>query len=84
MAVTSLILGIISLMVSIGVGAIGMGWIGSICGVLAIIFGASGKRDPEKRGVATGGLVCGIISLCWGLIATAACVACGAGLLALS
>ena len=40
MGVASLVLGIIALLISIGAGAAGMGWIGSICAVLAIIFGA--------------------------------------------
>ncbi len=76
MAVASLVLGIISLLISLGFGAAGMGWIGSICGVLAIILGAIAKKNPEQKGIATGGLVCGIIALFWGIIATIACVAC--------
>lgn len=76
MGVASLILGIISLLISIGAGAAGMGWIGSICGIIAIILGAIAKKNPEQKGTATGGLVCGIISLSWGIIATIACVAC--------
>lgn len=80
MAVGALVLGIISLVIAVGGGAAGLGWVGSICGILAIIFGAIGKKDPEKRGMATGGLVCGIIALLWGVLATLACVAClGAG-----
>lgn len=76
MGVASLVLGIISLLISIGVGAFGMGWIGSICGIVAIILGAIARKKPEQKGTATGGLVCGIISLSWGIIATIACVAC--------
>ena len=76
MGVASLVLGIISLLISIGAGAAGMGWIGSICGIIAIILGAIAKKNPEQNGTATGGLVCGIISLSWGIIATIACVAC--------
>ena len=76
MGVASLVLGIISLVISIGAGAAGLGWIGSICGILAIIFGAVEKKNPEQKGAATGGLVCGVIALTWGIIATIACVAC--------
>ncbi len=76
MAVASLILGIIALVLSVGAGAAGMGWVGSICGIVAIILGAIARKNPAKKGPATGGLVCGIISLAWGLIATIACVAC--------
>ena len=68
MGVASLVLGIISLLISIGAGAAGMGWIGSICGIIAIILGAIARKKPEQKGTATGGLVCGIISLSWGII----------------
>lgn len=76
MGVASLVLGIIALVISIGAGAAGMGWIGSICGIIAIILGAIARKNPEQKGTGTGGLVCGIISLIWGIIATIACVAC--------
>ena len=76
MAVASLVLGIIALVLSFGIGAIGLGWIGSICGIIAIVFGAISRKDPAKKGIATGGLVCGIIALAWGVIATIACVVC--------
>lgn len=76
MGVAALVLGVISLVVSVGAGTAGLGWVGSICGILAIIFGAIGKKDPEQKGAATGGLVCGVIALFWGIIATLACLAC--------
>ena len=76
MGVAALVLGIISLVISIGAGAAGLGWIGSICGFLAIIFGAIARKNPEQRGTATGGLVCGIIALTWGIVATIACISC--------
>lgn len=76
MGVAALILGIISLLISFGFGAAGIGWIGSICGILAIVLGAIGRKNPEQKGVATGGLVCGVIALFFGIIATIACVAC--------
>lgn len=47
MGVASLVLGIISLLISFGAGAAGMGWVGSICGILAIVLGAIGKKNPE-------------------------------------
>lgn len=79
MAIASLVLGIISLFISFGFGAAGMGWVGSLCGLLAIILGALSRSGPQ-RNLATGGLVCGIIALTWGVVATIACVAClGAG-----
>lgn len=74
MAVASLVLGIIAMVVAF-LGNVGS-WVGSICGLLAIIFGAIGKKEPGKNGMATAGLVLGIISLLWGVIITIACIAC--------
>lgn len=76
MGVASLVLGIIALVISVGGGFAAVGWVGSICGIIAIILGAIAKKDPEQKGSATGGLVCGIIALAWGIISTIACVAC--------
>ncbi len=83
MHTAALVLGIVSLVIAIGGGAAGMGWIGSICGILAIIFGAIGmKEGGQQRKTAKTGLILGIIALCWGLIVTIACLTCigvGAG-----
>lgn len=76
MAVASLVLGIISLVISVGAGTAGLGWTGSICAILGIIFGVIGKKDSEKKGMAKTGLVLSIIALCWGIVATIACLAC--------
>lgn len=76
MGVASLVFGIIALLISLGAGAVGFGWVGSICGILAIIFGAIGGKNADQKGAATGGLVCGIIALIWGAISTVACAAC--------
>ena len=84
METAALVLGIISLVISVGGGAAGLGWIGSACGVLAIIFGAIGMKSGGNKKTAKTGLVLGIIALCWGLIVTVACLACigtGAGVL---
>ena len=81
MQTAALVLGIVSLVIAVGGGAAGMGWIGSICGILAIIFGAIGKKTggPQAKTAKTG-MILGIIALCWGLIVTVACLACiGAG-----
>ena len=81
MQTAALVLGIVSLVIAVGGGAAGMGWIGSVCGILAIIFGALGmKAGGAQRKTAKTGMVLGIIALCWGLIVTVACLACvGAG-----
>lgn len=76
MGVASLVLGIIAVVISFGAGAAGMGWIGSVCGIIAIVLGVKARSNPEQKGMATGGLVCGIIALSWGIIATIACAAC--------
>ena len=81
MQTAALVLGIVSLVIAVGGGAAGMGWIGSLCGILAIIFGALGmKAGGPQRKTAKTGLILGIVALCWGLIVTVACLACiGAG-----
>lgn len=81
MAIAALVLGIVAVC---GCFIPGIGWVGSVCGVLAIILGALGKKDAENAGKAKAGIVLGIISLTLGIIVTVACVACvgaGAGLL---
>lgn len=62
-AVTSLVLGIISC-----VGTLGFypGWILSLaCGIPAIVFGAMGKQG-KKRGLAIAGFVLGIVGTALG------------------
>ena len=81
MGVASLVLGIVAL-VSGFIPSLSV--IGLIAAIIAIVLGALGRKNPEKAGIATGGLVCGIIALalcgvmffaCGG---TALCAACGA------
>lgn len=74
MGVASLILGILAALSSIFGGIFSLGWLGCICGLIAIILGAVGK----KKGLpySTAGLVLGIIALAWGLISTIACLTC--------
>lgn len=79
MAVASLVLGIISIV--IGVFSAGsLGWFGAILAVIGVVLGALGKKDIEKKGLATAGLVCSIIGLVLCLILYIACVACISGL----
>ena len=71
MAVASLVLGIVSLVWSliIPVGK----FIGVILGIIAVALGALGRKDPERKGMATAGLVTGILGLIFGLIIYIAC-----------
>lgn len=82
MEIAALVLGIIAL--GISVFGTAFSWIGSVCGVLAIIFGALGmKKNSPNRGKAKAGLILGVISLTLGIIVTVACVVCaGAGVAA--
>ena len=84
MEIAALVLGIIALVISIFGTA--YSWVGSICGILAIILGAVGmKKNTPNAGKAKAGLILGIISLVIGIIVTVACVVCiGAGAAALS
>jgi len=79
MGIASLVLGIISL--AIGLFSSGLlGWVGAIVAVIGIILGALAKKNPEQKGIATGGLVCSIIGLVLCLALYIACVACVGGL----
>lgn len=75
MATAALVLGIISLVACF---IPGINWAGSICGVLAIIFGALAmKKGPEdQKGRAKAGLVLGVISLALGIVVTIICAVC--------
>ncbi len=80
MAVASLVLGIVGLvfdLVSVGV----FGWLGAILGIIGIILGALGrKKTPDKKGMATAGLVLSILALIFGLLLYLACVGIAAGI----
>ena len=78
MAVASLVLGIISIVC--GLFFMGFQWLGALLGVVGIVLGALGKKNPEKKGMATAGLVCSIIGLVLSLVFYVACVACVGGL----
>lgn len=82
MGIASLVLGIIS--VICGLFLTGFQWIGAIVGIVGIILGAAGKKNPEKKGIATAGLVCSIIGFILCIILYLACVACVGGLAAAS
>lgn len=82
MAVASLVLGIISVVVAVFFA--GLNWLAVILGVLGIIFGAMARKQPEKKGLATAGLVLSIIGGVLGIVMYLACVACVGGIAALS
>ena len=82
MGVAALVLGILALLIGL-FSAGSLGWLGAILAILGVIFGAVGRKDPEKKGLATAGLVCSIIGLVLCLAMYLACVACVGGLAAL-
>ena len=72
MGIASLVLGIISLLLQFyvvfafvagGKFDIFAIFVIIISVILAIIFGAIGKKNPEQKKLATAGLICGIISI---------------------
>lgn len=84
--VASLVLGIIGLIISFFGTMFGV--VGFLMGIVAVICAASGmkKAGMQPHGMATAGLVCGILAivfglgsaLCWGL-----CIGAGAGTMSL-
>ena len=60
-----------------------VGWLGAILAIIGIVLGAIGRKNPEHKGIATGGLVCSIIGLILSLILYIACIGCTAGLASL-
>ena len=78
MGVASLVLGIISLVC--GVFLAGVQWVGAIVGLIGIVLGAQGRKNPDSKGMATAGLVCSIIGFILCIILYIACVACATSL----
>ncbi len=72
MATASLVLGIIALVSAFTSGP--FSFVCFICSVLGIIFGAIGKSRAREEGndanrkLATAGLICSIIGLCFGIL----------------
>lgn len=68
MGTAALVLGIIALVIAVGGGFAGLGWLGSITAIVAIILGAIAKKDPNQKD-AKAGLIMGIIALSYEIIA---------------
>ena len=74
MAVASLVLSIVALIIAIFAPYIG--WLAILLGVAGIVLGALGKKDPNKSGMATAGLVMSIIAVALSSILWIACALC--------
>ena len=53
---------------------------GVVLALIGIILGALGRKNAEKRGSATAGMVMSIIALILGILVYVACAACVGGL----
>lgn len=80
MGIVSLVLGLFSVVAPFILGE--YGWIGIICGIVGIVLGAVGRKNPEKKGIATAGMIVSIISTALSLIFWLACFMCVAGVAA--
>ena len=75
MGVASLVLGIISIVISVfGTGS--FGWLGLILGIVGIVLGVEGKKVPEQAGMAKAGFICSIIGVVLSLLFYIACIGC--------
>lgn len=72
MALASLILGLASVGVAFFVH--GFNWLAILVGVIGIVCGVQGRKDPSQKGIATTGMVFSIIGMVFGLIVYIACV----------
>lgn len=74
MGIASLVLGIIAIVC--GLFLAGFQWVGAIVGLIGIVLGALGRKDPEKKGISTAGMICSIIGFVFCIILFVACAAC--------
>lgn len=79
MAIASLVLGIVSCVFSFC--GVWLALIGLVCGVVAIVLAVKGRKIVAKKGMATAGLVLGIIGtvLCGLLFACGLCALAAVG-----
>ena len=83
MGVASLVLGIVSLVIAFIIPGFTLKWIGAILALIGIVLGVSGRKNPENRGIATGGMVCSIIGFVFCIIVVIACSGCVGGVASL-
>jgi uncharacterized membrane protein HdeD (DUF308 family) len=76
MAVAALVLGIASCVSAMLAGTLVMGILGIAAGIVAIILGSKAKKLGDKPGMATAGLVLGIIGLVLSGLFTLVCAIC--------
>lgn len=83
MGVASLVLGIISLVMAFLIGGSTVKWIGAVVALIGIILGVLGRKDPEKHGIATGGMVCSIVGFVACIIVVIACASIVGGIMSM-
>ena len=75
MGIAALVLGILSIVVSIFAGV--YSWVAIIIGIVGIVLGALARKQGQG-GIATAGLVCAIIGTAISVAVWIACLACAA------
>jgi len=65
----ALTLGILSLVTNLFAGFISV-----ILGIIGMVFGIRGRRDPQNSGMATAGLICSVIGVVLGVLSVIASI----------
>ena len=62
LAITSLVLGIVSVLLCCTL------WIGGICGIAGLITGIMGMKSTTGKGMAIGGVICSVVGILAALV----------------
>lgn len=77
MGIAALVLGIISIVMSLFTWlSYAFPILGAIIGIVAVILGGLARKDPNQSGIGTAGLICGIVGASLCIVFGISCAAC--------